>query len=80
MTLLRDGKRRCDGVPKSSLISSTRRHAEVCLCASSFVPIVSIHGLLGAIMFNDTLTLEQCKTVVSRLSETALPFQCAHGR
>ena len=34
----------------------------------------------GAIMFNDTLTLEQCKMLVSKLSDTALPFQCAHGR
>ena len=31
-------------------------------------------------MFNDTLTLEQCKRLLDELSETALPFQCAHGR
>ena len=35
---------------------------------------------LGAIMFNDTLTLDQCVRLVEQLSETALPFQCAHGR
>ena len=31
-------------------------------------------------MFNDVLTLEQCKKLLEELSETALPFQCAHGR
>ena len=36
--------------------------------------------VLGAIMFNDTLTMDQCKALIVRLSETALPFQCAHGR
>ena len=48
----------------------------------SFVSVRAPHPLFtpGAIMFNDTLTLEQCKTLVSKLSDTALPFQCAHGR
>ncbi|KAH9899633.1 hypothetical protein C8Q73DRAFT_329317 [Cubamyces lactineus] len=40
----------------------------------------SFDSLAGAIMFNDTLTLEQCKRLLDELSETALPFQCAHGR
>ena len=34
----------------------------------------------GAIMFNDTLSLTQCEQLVRRLSGTAFPFQCAHGR
>ena len=34
----------------------------------------------SAIMFNDELSLEQCKTLVSQLSTCVLPFQCAHGR
>ncbi|KAI0774490.1 hypothetical protein C8Q74DRAFT_1317230 [Fomes fomentarius] len=49
-------------------------------CPQELVDLVNSKACRGAIMFNDTLTLEQCKTVVSRLSETALPFQCAHGR
>ncbi|WZH39290.1 Dna mismatch repair mlh3 [Fusarium acuminatum] len=36
--------------------------------------------LLGAIMFNDVLTVEQCEKLVSRLSRCSFPFQCAHGR
>ena len=34
----------------------------------------------GAIMFNDSLTLGQCQRLVQQLSQTAFPFQCAHGR
>jgi DNA mismatch repair protein MLH3 len=35
---------------------------------------------LGAIMFNDSLTKDQCQQLIQKLSETAFPFQCAHGR
>ena len=35
---------------------------------------------LGAIMFNDSLTKGQCQQLIRKLSETAFPFQCAHGR
>jgi DNA mismatch repair protein MLH3 len=31
-------------------------------------------------MFNDPLTVEQCKELIERLSHTAVPFRCAHGR
>ena len=31
-------------------------------------------------MFNDALDLRQCAKLVESLCETALPFQCAHGR
>jgi len=31
-------------------------------------------------MFNDSLSIEQCQQLVKKLSETAFPFQCAHGR
>ncbi|KAF9021517.1 hypothetical protein BDZ89DRAFT_1115916 [Hymenopellis radicata] len=36
--------------------------------------------LPGAIMFNDTLTIEQCQKLVRQLADTVFPFQCAHGR
>jgi DNA mismatch repair protein MLH3 len=35
---------------------------------------------LGAIMFNDALSTEECKMLVDRLAGCAFPFQCAHGR
>ncbi len=31
-------------------------------------------------MFNDALSNDQCKALISRLAECAFPFQCAHGR
>lgn len=31
-------------------------------------------------MFNDPLSIEQCKEVMGWLSHTAVPFRCAHGR
>jgi DNA mismatch repair protein MLH3 len=35
---------------------------------------------LGAIMFSDELSNDQCKALISRLANCAFPFQCAHGR
>jgi len=37
-------------------------------------------ALEGAIMFNDSLSIEQCERLMVQLAETAFPFQCAHGR
>ncbi|KAI0331238.1 hypothetical protein GY45DRAFT_1322484 [Cubamyces sp. BRFM 1775] len=49
-------------------------------CPRELVDLVNSKACRGAIMFNDTLTLDQCKRLLDELSETALPFQCAHGR
>ena len=35
---------------------------------------------IGAIMFNDPLSSDQCRSLMRRLSETRFPFICAHGR
>ncbi|KAM6913191.1 DNA mismatch repair protein Mlh3 isoform 2-T2 [Xenentodon cancila] len=34
----------------------------------------------GAIKFNDTLSRDECSSLVASLSSCQLPFQCAHGR
>nr|XP_046268247.1 DNA mismatch repair protein Mlh3 isoform X2 [Scatophagus argus] len=34
----------------------------------------------GAIKFNDSLTRDECHSLVASLSSCQLPFQCAHGR
>lgn len=47
-------------------------------CASLRVITANVYS--GAIMFNDSLTIDQCERLISQLSDTALPFQCAHGR
>jgi DNA mismatch repair protein MLH3 len=31
-------------------------------------------------MFNDELSNDQCKALISRLADCSFPFQCAHGR
>ncbi|TFK68180.1 hypothetical protein BDN72DRAFT_898304 [Pluteus cervinus] len=49
-------------------------------CPRELVALINSKACRGAIMFNDPLTLDQCERLVQRLSETAFPFQCAHGR
>ncbi|KAI0650516.1 hypothetical protein C8Q79DRAFT_390579 [Trametes meyenii] len=49
-------------------------------CPRELVDLINSKACRGAIMFNDTLSLEQCKNLLEKLSEAALPFQCAHGR
>jgi DNA mismatch repair protein MLH3 len=41
---------------------------------------ITVWSVLGAIMFNDSLSVAQCETLVKQLSKTVFPFQCAHGR
>jgi DNA mismatch repair protein MLH3 len=31
-------------------------------------------------MFNDHLSLDDCRSLVARLAQCVFPFQCAHGR
>ncbi|CDO73770.1 hypothetical protein BN946_scf185015.g98 [Trametes cinnabarina] len=49
-------------------------------CPRGLIDLANSKACRGAIMFNDALTLEQCRTLLDGLAETALPFQCAHGR
>ncbi|KAJ7734007.1 hypothetical protein DFH07DRAFT_130235 [Mycena maculata] len=49
-------------------------------CPQQLLDLVNSKACRGAIMFNDTLTHTQCENLVENLSQTAFPFQCAHGR
>ncbi|EJD01597.1 uncharacterized protein FOMMEDRAFT_148054 [Fomitiporia mediterranea MF3/22] len=49
-------------------------------CPRELTELVNSRACRGAIMFNDRLSVEQCKRLLRQLSETAFPFQCAHGR
>ncbi|KAG7097308.1 hypothetical protein E1B28_004670 [Marasmius oreades] len=49
-------------------------------CPRHLLDLVNSKACRGAIMFNDTLSDEQCERLLKQLSATALPFQCAHGR
>ncbi|KAF8622121.1 hypothetical protein AX15_007254 [Amanita polypyramis BW_CC] len=49
-------------------------------CPQGLLDLINSKACRGAIMFNDSLSLEQCKRLVHQLSEMVFPFQCAHGR
>lgn len=49
-------------------------------CPRGILDMLNSRSCRSAIMFNDVLTLDECRTLVRRLSACAFPFQCAHGR
>ncbi|KAH7635962.1 putative MLH3 protein [Sordaria sp. MPI-SDFR-AT-0083] len=49
-------------------------------CPEGILELLNSRSCRSAIMFNDELSLEECKSLVLQLAECAFPFQCAHGR
>lgn len=49
-------------------------------CPQGIVELLNSRACRSAIMFNDPLSTEECKTLVSQLAECVFPYQCAHGR
>jgi DNA mismatch repair protein MLH3 len=49
-------------------------------CPEGITDLISSRACRSSIMFNDPLSMEECKSLISRLSHCAFPFQCAHGR
>ncbi|KAK8086685.1 ATPase of HSP90 chaperone/DNA topoisomerase II/histidine kinase [Apiospora phragmitis] len=49
-------------------------------CPQGILDMINSRACRSAIMFNDLLSLEDCKSLLKRLADCALPFQCAHGR
>lgn len=49
-------------------------------CPQGIIDLLNSRACRGAIMFNDSLTMEECQVLVKRLARCAFPFQCAHGR
>lgn len=49
-------------------------------CPRGILDLLNSRACRGAIMFNDPLSIQECETLVTRLSRCAFPFQCAHGR
>ncbi|KAI9778786.1 MAG: DNA mismatch repair protein [Geoglossum umbratile] len=49
-------------------------------CPKGILDMLNSRACRSAIMFNDELSLDECRALVSRLVECKLPFQCAHGR
>ncbi|KAN0085167.1 hypothetical protein V8E54_001634 [Elaphomyces granulatus] len=49
-------------------------------CPQGIINLLNSRACRSAIMFNDVLSLDDCRNLVSRLSQCVFPFQCAHGR
>ncbi|KAL5340019.1 hypothetical protein BJX70DRAFT_138037 [Aspergillus crustosus] len=49
-------------------------------CPQGIIDLLNSRACRTAIMFNDALSIEECKSLVGRLANCVLPFQCAHGR
>jgi len=49
-------------------------------CPQGLIDMLNSRACRSAIMFNDELSLDQCKVLVRRLADCMFPFQCAHGR
>jgi DNA mismatch repair protein MLH3 len=49
-------------------------------CPQGILDLINSRSCRSAIMFNDQLTLEDCKVLVKKLAHCHFPFQCAHGR
>lgn len=52
----------------------------IATCPPGLVDMINSRACRSAIMFNDELSLEECKTLVSKLADCVFPFMCAHGR
>ena len=69
--------------PTTAATAATGKHwwfDRIAHCPRGILDLVNSRACRSAIMFNDVLDIQQCKELVSRLAECALPFQCAHGR
>lgn len=53
---------------------------EISTCPAGLVDIVNSRACRSAIMFNDELSLQECRELVAQLSGCIFPFMCAHGR
>jgi DNA mismatch repair protein MLH3 len=49
-------------------------------CPQGIRDMLNSRACRTAIMFNDVLSVDECKALVSRLASCVFPFQCAHGR
>jgi DNA mismatch repair protein MLH3 len=49
-------------------------------CPRGMVDILKSKACRNAIMFNDSLTGQQCQKLIDLVSDCVFPFQCAHGR
>lgn len=49
-------------------------------CPQGILDMLNSRSCRSAIMFNDVLSLDDCRALVTNLAACKFPFQCAHGR
>ena len=49
-------------------------------CPPGLVDMINSRACRSAVMFNDELSMEDCKEMLERLALCLFPFMCAHGR
>ncbi|KAL4870710.1 hypothetical protein BDV12DRAFT_165652 [Aspergillus spectabilis] len=49
-------------------------------CPQGILDLLNSRACRTAIMFNDVLSIDECRYLVGRLANCVFPFQCAHGR
>jgi DNA mismatch repair protein MLH3 len=49
-------------------------------CPKGLIDMINSRACRSAVMFNDDLDLNMCRTLVQRLATCTFPFICAHGR
>ncbi|KAL4782364.1 hypothetical protein BJX76DRAFT_291915 [Aspergillus varians] len=49
-------------------------------CPQGILDLLNSRACRTAIMFNDDLSIDECRNLVRRLASCMFPFQCAHGR
>ncbi|KAF2480095.1 hypothetical protein BDY17DRAFT_256528 [Neohortaea acidophila] len=74
--------------PETSLDVAADAHADgthgwlsrIGSCPKGIIELLNSRACRSAIMFNDELSLDQCKALMMELGDCAFPFMCAHGR
>lgn len=59
---------------------STNWVKRIATCPPGLLDMVNSRACRSAIMFNDELSLDDCKTLIKKLADCVFPFMCAHGR
>lgn len=49
-------------------------------CPKPIIHLFKTAACRGSITFGDTLSLQECEKLISKLAKCRYPFQCAHGR
>ncbi|KAJ4357922.1 DNA mismatch repair protein [Didymosphaeria variabile] len=65
------------GGPSNDRAAWVRRIAS---CPEGLIDLVNSRACRSAIMFNDELSMEECRELVRKLCKCVFPFMCAHGR